>query len=142
MAENNITAEEYAAAIEWINFIVGNSGVRTPNPGNQLVARVLLALDGAWREVPEKFWGEDRDYLGAQRMQSKAAIAARHGLPVEGDHFVDANKKVEPCPECGGCREIPNRQYCLVDRCTVTTCPDHYGHCPVSKPCPACQGGR
>ena len=84
MAENNITAEEYRAVIEWINFIVGNSGVRTPNPGNQLVARVLLALAAAWREVPEKFWGEERDYLGAQRMQSKAAIAARHGLPVEG----------------------------------------------------------
>lgn len=98
MSKQPITAEEYRAVIEWINFIVGNSGVRTPNPGNQLVARVLLALAGAWREVPENL--ESRDWADQERERiviintGKSAIAARHGLPVDGN-------KPKPCPECG-----------------------------------------
>ena len=80
---NKITKEEYEEAIEWAK-VYSTPPVCLDDAAHFDSARVLLALAAAWREVPEKFWGEERDYLGAQRMQSKAAIAARHGLPVEG----------------------------------------------------------
>lgn len=88
-----ITAEEYKAAINSATW-AANGGYLLPG-AEKRQARVLLALDGAWREVPECF----RESYGDARY-TKAEVAARHGLPV--DHVADSSKLIKPCPECGG----------------------------------------
>jgi hypothetical protein len=71
--------------------------------GTLNLARAFLAIKAerdsykaAWEEVPEDFAEEAAHVL---LWHHKAAIAVRHGLPVEG-------ASEEPCPECGGTREV------------------------------------
>lgn len=69
-----ITAEEYAAAIRLAEAEIACGG----DLAMDSAARVLLALAGAWGEVLNNPWANiSREVV--------SAIAARHGLPVNGE---------------------------------------------------------
>jgi len=83
-----ITAEEYKAAVEAAKWMADN--MSSLNVVYKRMARVLLALAGAWKEVKADGWCEHD------------AIAARHGLPVD---------EPKPCPTCGGYEVVANGEY-------------------------------
>jgi len=127
-AMNKITKEEYEKAIEWArdrrDGFVSNYSVLAN------VADCLLALDGAWKEVPTGF---DVHGCITAPIYSKDEIAARHGLPVDN---VSQNANGET-----------QAQKCLTDE-TQTLCPEckgkKYYYDPIigRYPCPTCQGGH
>jgi len=157
-----ITAEEYAAAIRLAEAEIACGG----DLAMDSAARVLLALDGAWREVRHRFVSDE---VGND-------LAARHGLPVEGDRVAEVSKTIEgdescpvckgfymatgslckhcrgglppvagdPCPDCGGTRFV----YKGPSGDRIEPCPECGGYEVVAngeyftKPCPTCQGGR
>ena len=92
MADNKIPAEEYRKEIERARKLASRYGDRPvadlhvdPETAARIItARVLLALAGAWEEVPRdwcRLWGAC-EYVHADG-NSKSAIAARNGLPVD-----------------------------------------------------------
>lgn len=121
-----ITAEEYQRVL---GFARDGANV-TPQ-----VARVLLALAGAWEDVPRdwcRLWGACESNHTDEN--NKATIAARNGLPVDVEvcqtcgnmDFTPAG--FPPCPECGGSGEN-----------VVVWAKDNRGK-TVFGPCPACSG--
>jgi hypothetical protein len=142
MAEKPITAEEYKAAVEAAKWMADD--MSSLNVVYKRMARVLLALAGFYRDVPKdwcQLWGACESNHTDEN--NKAAIATRNGLPVspsgqvDGEHFVDANKKVEPCPECGGkCQRCGGKkeiEIAVWDRIAGDWSTE-------TKPCPACSG--
>jgi len=113
-----ITAEEYKAAVEAAKWMADN--MSSLNVVYKRMARVLLALDGAWREVPTGF---DVHGCITAPIYSKDEIAARNGLPVD---------EPKPCPECGGKRFVVIKVYDPKGKVFTS----------LRKPCPTCQGGR
>jgi len=126
---DKITQEEYEAAIKWAEYTKANSAR----------SRIILALDGAWRDAHE-FLPAAVSHIVSPSGKNAADLIDNHlriiaegrALPLPVDHPGGVTDMIKPCPECGGAKWVEGNDDDPMDGVGSFSM--------YRKPCHACRG--